>query len=56
MKKALGYLLGRFSGRVLKSGKCIVPPAALVALADENFPFTVEGKATYAQRFLPVQP
>lgn len=28
-KRALGFLLGRFSGRVLKSGEHLVPEAAL---------------------------
>jgi hypothetical protein len=42
-KKALGFLLGRFSGRVLKSGEHLVPEAALEALADQNIPFTVQG-------------
>ena len=32
-KKAVGFLLGRFSGRLLKSGECLVPEAALEALA-----------------------
>jgi hypothetical protein len=41
-KKALGFLLGRFSGRVLKTGEHLVPEAALEALANQNIPFTVE--------------
>jgi hypothetical protein len=45
-KRALAYLLGRFSGRVLKSGEHLVPEAALEGLANENIPFTVTGKAT----------
>jgi hypothetical protein len=49
-KRALGFLLGRFSGRVLRSGEHIVPEAALEALAHENIPFTVKGKATYEQQ------
>ncbi len=49
-KKALGFLLGRFSGRVLKSGEHLVPEAALEALADQNISFTVLGKATYEQQ------
>jgi hypothetical protein len=48
-KQALAFLLGRFSGRVLKSGEHLVPEAALEALADQNIPFTVLGKATYEQ-------
>ena len=49
-KRALGFLLGRFSGRVMKSGEHLVPEAALEALADQNIPFTVKGKATYEQQ------
>ena len=45
-KRALGYLLGRFSGRILRSGEHLVPEAALEALADQIIPFKVEGKAT----------
>lgn len=43
-KRALGFLLGRFSGRVLRSGEHLLPEAALEALADQNIPFTVKGK------------
>ena len=49
-KKALGFLLGRFSGKVLKNGEHIVPEAALAALADMNIPFTVHGKASYEKQ------
>jgi hypothetical protein len=49
-KKALGFLLGRFSGRVLSSGEHLVPAAALEALADQNIPFIVQGRATYEQQ------
>lgn len=49
-KQALAYLLGRFSGRVLRSGEHIVPEAALEALADQNIPFTVKGKTSYEQQ------
>src|SRR5207249_3372336 len=35
-KKALGFLLGRFSGKVLEGGEHIVPEAALAALAEKN--------------------
>ena len=41
-KKALGFLLGRFSGRVLKTGEHLVPEAALESLAGQNIPFIVE--------------
>jgi hypothetical protein len=49
-KRALAYLLGRFSGRILRSGEHLVPEAALEALADQNIPFTVKGKTTYEQQ------
>lgn len=54
-KRALGFLLGRFSGRILKSGEHLVPEAALEALADQNIPFTVHGKSTYEQQIAAVR-
>jgi hypothetical protein len=49
-KRALAFLLGRFSGRVLRTGEHLVPDAALEALAQADIPFTVKGKATYEQQ------
>jgi len=49
-RRALAFLLGRYSGRVLRSGEHLVPEAALEALANENIPFTVQGKASYEQQ------
>lgn len=49
-KKALGFLLGRFSGKVLKNGEHLVPEAALAALAEQNLSFTVHGKASYEKQ------
>ncbi len=54
-KRGLGFLLGRFSGRVLKTGEHLVPEAALEALADAGIPFLVEGKATYEQQLAAVR-
>jgi hypothetical protein len=54
-KRALGYLLGRFSGRVLCPGEHLVPEAALEALADQNIPFSVRGKASYEQQLAAVR-
>jgi hypothetical protein len=54
-KRALGFLLGRFSGRVLKSGEHLVPEAALEALANQNIPFTVQGKSTYEQQIAAIE-
>lgn len=47
--EALGFLLGRFSGRALKSGEVLVPEAALSALAIEGYKFFVTGLSTYEQ-------
>ena len=49
-KKATGFLLGRFSGRILKSGEHIVPESALAALAEKGITFTVHGKASYEKQ------
>jgi hypothetical protein len=42
-KRALAFLIRRFSGRVLRSGEHLVPEAALEALAHQNIPFAVRG-------------
>jgi len=49
-RKGLGFLLGRFSGKALKPGEVIIPEEALEALAEQNFEFTVKGKASYEQQ------
>jgi hypothetical protein len=49
-RRALAFLLGRFSGRVVKSGQHMVPEAALEALAEQNIAFHVMGKASYEQQ------
>ena len=41
--EALGFLLGRFPGKLLTSGEVLVPEAALQALALEGYHFTVCG-------------
>ena len=48
--KALGFLMERFSGSVLKTGEHIVPEAALAALAQQNIVFTVKGKISHAEQ------
>jgi hypothetical protein len=40
-KRALAFLLGRFSGRVLRSGEHVVPEAALEVLEGQKVPFRV---------------
>jgi hypothetical protein len=40
-KRALAFLLGRFSGKVLGHGEHTVPEEALEALAAQEIPFTV---------------
>ena len=54
-KRALAFLLGRFSGRVLRSGEHLVPEAALEALADQNIPFSVIGRTTYEQQMAAIR-
>jgi len=54
-KRALAFLLGRFSGHVLRSGEHLIPEAALEALADQNIPFTVKGKTTYEQQMAAIR-
>jgi hypothetical protein len=54
-KRALAFLLGRYSGRVLQTGEHLVPGAALEALADEDIPFTVIGKTTYEQQMAAIR-
>jgi len=54
-KRALAFLLGHFSGRVLSSGEHLVPEGALEALADQNIPFTVKGKTTYEQQLAAIR-
>jgi hypothetical protein len=49
-KQALAFLLGRVSGRVLRSGEHIVPEAALEALAIQDIPFSVIGRTTYEEQ------
>jgi len=54
-KRALAFLLGRFSGRVLRTGEHLVPEAALEALADQNISFSVKGKTTYEQQMAAIR-
>ncbi len=54
-KRALAFLLGRFSGRLLRSGEHLIPEAALEALAEQNISFTVKGKATYEQQLAAIR-
>ncbi len=46
-RRALGYLLGRFSGRSWATGEVLVPEPALQHLAAEGIVFSVEGAGTY---------
>jgi hypothetical protein len=46
-RRALGYLLGRFSGRSWATGEVLVPEPALPHLAAEGIVFSVEGAGTY---------
>lgn len=46
-RRALAYLLGRFSGKGWATGELMVPEPALPHLAAEGITFSVEGLATY---------
>lgn len=48
-RKAIGYLVGRFSGKSYANGDTLVPEDALSHLAMEGIGFTVLGPATYEQ-------
>lgn len=48
-RRALGYLVGRFSFKSFATGEALVPAYALPSLALEGFSFLVEGIATYEQ-------
>ena len=52
--RALAFLLHRFSGKVFRSGEHLLPEAALSALADQNIPFIVRGRATDEQQMAAV--
>ena len=45
-RRAVGYLLGRFSGKSWASGEIMVPETALASLAAEGVVFSVDGPAT----------
>lgn len=53
--RALAFLIGRFSGHVLRSGEHLVPEAALAALTEQNILFTVKGKTTYEQQLAAIR-
>jgi hypothetical protein len=48
-RKAIGFLVGRFSCKSFSDGATLVPESALSALARQGIPFLVEGPATYEQ-------
>lgn len=48
--KGLAFLIGRFSGKVLRGGLHIISEAAVEALQTQNIPFEVKGNATYEQQ------
>jgi hypothetical protein len=49
-RRALQFLLGRFSFKSWKTGEMIVPEAALAEMAREGITYVVEGPATYAEQ------
>jgi hypothetical protein len=48
-RRALAYLLGRFSGRSWATGEVLVPEPALAHLATEGIAFSVESVGTYGR-------
>ena len=46
-RRAVGYWLGRFSGRSWATGEVLVPEPALQHLAAEGVVFSVEGADTH---------
>ena len=46
-RKAIAYLVRRFSGRSWSSGEVMVPEEALAYLAADGVAFHVEGRATF---------
>jgi hypothetical protein len=48
-RRAMGFLVGRFSCKSWATGMMLVPEAALPYLAREGIPFISEGPATYEQ-------
>ena len=48
-RRALGWLVGRFSFKSWTGGQMLVPEAALAQLALQDIPFISEGPATYEQ-------
>jgi hypothetical protein len=48
-RRALAYLVGRFSFKSWATGEMLVPEYALSSLAFEGISFVVEGPATYEQ-------
>ena len=53
-KRALAFLLGRFSGRVLRWGS-VWFPNLLWNARRLNIPFKVEGKTTYEQQLAAIR-
>ena len=51
-RRALGWMIGRFSFKTWANGEMLVSSAALSALAIEGIRFIVEGPATY-ERLIP---
>jgi hypothetical protein len=47
--KALGFLIGRFSGHSWATGEVLISEEALAPMARDGFTFTVEGLAHHKQ-------
>ena len=53
-RRGLTCLIGRFSFKSWATGETVVPENALLFLAKQGIPFSVEGPATY-ERTAPVR-
>jgi hypothetical protein len=53
-RRALGYLLGRFSGKTWANGETMVPEEALAHLAAQGIEFSVKGRPSYERGYAPV--
>jgi hypothetical protein len=44
--QAIGFVVKRFPGKMLRSGEHFIPEEALIALVRHNIPFTFKGQIT----------
>jgi len=54
-KRGLGYLAGRFSGKIWSTGETLIAEEALPHLAAEGITFSVTGRLPYEQAYTPLR-